>query len=101
MEKSTIPRKPVLMSGSIRFSDSVLNCLVRNMTISGAALDVTEPYDLPECFDLVFKADGTIVPCRVVKKSGSAWPSTNPEKCASNVACRARNGPMSRLDDVL
>ena len=36
------------------------------MTISGAALDVTNAKDIPEHFNLVFKADGTDIPCHVV-----------------------------------
>jgi hypothetical protein len=36
------------------------------MSISGAALDVAEPHDIPERFNLVFKADGTHIPCHVV-----------------------------------
>jgi hypothetical protein len=42
------------------------SCLVRDMTISGAALDVADPHDIPERFNLVFKADGTHIPCHVV-----------------------------------
>jgi PilZ domain len=66
MERLAIPRKPVLMSGAIQFADGAINCLVRDMTISGAALDVADPHDIPERFNLVFKADGTHIPCHVV-----------------------------------
>jgi hypothetical protein len=66
MERRAIPRKPVLMSGAIQFAGSTINCLIRNMTISGAALDVTNPRDIPERFNLVFKADGTQIPCHVI-----------------------------------
>jgi hypothetical protein len=66
MERRAIPRKPVLMSGVINFAGSTINCLIRNMTISGAALDVTNPRDVPERFNLVFKTDGTHIPCHVV-----------------------------------
>jgi hypothetical protein len=59
MERRAVPRKPVLMSGVIKFTGSTINCLIRNMNISGAALDVTNPRDIPERFNLVFKADGT------------------------------------------
>ena len=54
------------MSGAIQFADSTINCLICNMTISGAALDVTNPHDIPERFNLVFKADGTQIPCHVI-----------------------------------
>jgi PilZ domain len=54
------------MSGAIEFAGSTINCLIRNISISGAALDVTNPLDIPERFDLVFKADGTNIPCHVI-----------------------------------
>jgi len=66
MERRAVPRKPVLMSGTIQFAGGAVNCLVRDMSISGAALDVAGPHDIPERFNLVFKADGTRIPCRVV-----------------------------------
>lgn len=66
MERRPISRKPVLMSGAIQFAGNTVNCLVRNMSISGAALDVTNPHDIPERFSLVFKADGTHIPCHVI-----------------------------------
>ena len=66
MERRANPRKPVLMSGAIQFAGGAINCLVSNMTISGAALDVTNPHDIPERFNLVFKADGTQIPCHVI-----------------------------------
>ena len=66
MEKRASPRKTVLMSGAIEFAGSTINCLVRNISISGAALDVTSSLDIPERFNLVFKADGTHIPCHVV-----------------------------------
>ncbi|MGO8911492.1 MAG: PilZ domain-containing protein [Bradyrhizobium sp.] len=66
MERRAIPRNPVLMSGAIRFAASTINCLIRNISISGAALDVINPHDIPELFNLVFKADGTHIPCHVI-----------------------------------
>jgi hypothetical protein len=70
MERRAVPRKPVLMSGAIQFAGGAVNCLVRDMSISGAALDVAEPHDIPERFNLVFKADGTRIPCHVVWRQG-------------------------------
>jgi hypothetical protein len=54
------------MSGAIQFAGSAINCLIRDMTISGAALDVADPRDIPERFNLVFKADEARIPCHVV-----------------------------------
>jgi hypothetical protein len=39
---------------------------VRNISISGAAIDVGSRQDIPERFDLVFKVDGAPIPCHVV-----------------------------------
>ena len=66
MERRAIPPKPVLMSGAIEFAGGTINCLIRDISISGAALDVTNPVDIPDRFNLFFKADGTHIPCHVV-----------------------------------
>ena len=66
MEKRATPRKPVLMSGAIEFAGSTINCLISNMSISGAALEVSNPHDIPERFNLFFKTDGTRIPCHVI-----------------------------------
>jgi PilZ domain len=66
MEKRAEPRKPVLMSGAIEFAGSLTNCLISNISVSGAAIEVTSPHDIPEHFNLVFKADDTRIPCHVV-----------------------------------
>lgn len=66
MERRAIPRKRVLISGTIQFAAGMINCLVRDMSITGAALDVSEPHSVPERFNLVFKTDGTHIPCHVV-----------------------------------
>ena len=54
------------MSGAIQFAHGTINCLIRDISISGAALEVTNTHDIPERFNLVFKADGTHIPCHVV-----------------------------------
>jgi hypothetical protein len=65
MERRAGPRKAVLMSGAIEFAGSTINCLISNISISGAAIEVTGPHDIPEHFNLVFKADATCIPCHV------------------------------------
>jgi PilZ domain len=54
------------MSGAIQFAASTIDCLIRDISISGAALDFTSPRNVPECFNLVFKADASLIPCHVV-----------------------------------
>ena len=57
MERRAKPRKPVLMSGAIEFASSTINCLICDISISGAALEISNPRDIPNRFDLFFKAD--------------------------------------------
>jgi hypothetical protein len=66
MERRAKPRKSVLMSGAIQFADSTINRLICDMSISGAALEITNPRDIAGHFNLVFKADGTHIPCHVI-----------------------------------
>jgi hypothetical protein len=66
MERRAAPRRPVLMSGVIKFADGTADCLICDMSISGAAIEVTGPQVIPERFDLVFKGDDTPLPCYVV-----------------------------------
>jgi PilZ domain len=70
MERRAAPRKPVLMSGAITFADSTVNCLICDMSISGAAIEVTNPQDIPERFNIVFKGDDIPLPCYVVWRNG-------------------------------
>ena len=66
MERRAVPRKLVLMFGTIEFADSKINCIVGNISIAGAALDVIHPNDVLERFTLVFKADNVRIPCHAI-----------------------------------
>jgi hypothetical protein len=59
-------RHRVLKAGTIAFNGGGLSCMVRNVSNSGAALDVVSPVGIPEHFTLVVLADGLQRPCRVV-----------------------------------
>jgi PilZ domain len=66
MERRANPRKKILMSGGIEFAGGHINCLISEISISGAAIEITNPEDIPDRFNLVFKADEAHIPCRVV-----------------------------------
>jgi hypothetical protein len=66
MERRAGPRKTVLMSGAIEFAGSTISCLISNISISGAAIELTNTRNIPERFDLVFKADDARIPCHVI-----------------------------------
>jgi PilZ domain len=65
MERRAIPRKRVLMSGAIEVAGSTISCLISNLSISGAALEISNHLDPPDRFNLVFK-DGTNISCHVI-----------------------------------
>src|SRR5712691_5762824 len=89
MERRAIPRNPVSLSGAIQFAGCLINCLVCDMTISGAALEVAEPHDIPERFNLFLRRTARTFPATSsgAKRTGSAWPSTNPH-VRVRVQCR-------------
>jgi PilZ domain len=66
MDKRAAPRNRVLKAGTIEFGGGAITCMVRNISNSGAALDVTSSVGVPEHFMLVFLADGLHLPCHVI-----------------------------------
>jgi hypothetical protein len=48
---------PSLKAGAIEFGGSAIDCTVRNLSTTGAALDVPSPVGIPEEFDLVVSSD--------------------------------------------
>jgi hypothetical protein len=65
MEKRRTPRHRTLKAGKIAFNDmkSVIDCVVRNLTSQGAALQVASLAGIPSQFILVVDAQRR--PCRV------------------------------------
>jgi len=66
VEKRVTSRNRVLKAGTIEFGGGAIDCTVRNVSNTGAALDVTSPVGIPEKFTLVVPADGLRLPCRIV-----------------------------------
>jgi hypothetical protein len=62
----TFPRRRVLKTGTIEFGGGAIDCMVRNLSTVGAALEVTSPVGIPENFTLIFRTEGLQMPCRVV-----------------------------------
>ena len=65
-EHRTVPRRRLLKSGKISFGGGAIDCTVRNLSETGAALEVNSPVDIPDLFTLVIEPDHIHVPCRVV-----------------------------------
>jgi hypothetical protein len=58
-------RQRVLKSASIEFHGGVIDCVVRNVSETGAALEVASPLGIPETFNLVIPGDHSSRPCKV------------------------------------
>jgi PilZ domain len=57
-------RHRVLEAGTIEFGGGAISCTVRNISATGAALDIASPLGIPAQFTLV--TDGNHLPCRIV-----------------------------------
>lgn len=66
MDLRAANRHRVLKAGTIEFGGSAINCMVRNMSNLGAALDVPSPIGIPDHFTLILQADGHHAPCHVI-----------------------------------
>ncbi len=65
-ERRDKARHRVLKAGTIEFGGGAIDCTVRNLSDTGAALDVTSPVGIPDHFTLFVTADGKHLSCTVV-----------------------------------
>jgi hypothetical protein len=65
-EHRTAPRRRLLKSGRIAFGGGTIDCTVRNLSETGAALEVSSPVGIPEHFTLLIEPNHIRVPCHVV-----------------------------------
>jgi hypothetical protein len=68
MERRQQPRARTLKAARILLNQhhSVIDCTVRNLSPGGACLNVATSLGIPERFDVIFEADHSIRPCRLV-----------------------------------
>jgi hypothetical protein len=64
------PRRRVLKTGSIEFADTVIECTVRDMSDSGAALQVVSPLYIPDRFTLFIQSEQSKRTCRIAWRAG-------------------------------
>jgi PilZ domain-containing protein len=64
-------RHRVLKAGTIEFGGGVIDCTIRNLSATGAALQVESQTGIPDQFTLVIPADGLHMPCRVAWRKAS------------------------------
>ena len=63
------PRHRVLKAGSIEFNGGVIDCTIRNVSDTGAQLEVASPLGIPDSFWLVISGSPTPRHCRVAWRS--------------------------------
>ena len=69
-ERRAVPRHRVFKSGRLAFrGGGGIDCTVRNISSSGARLDIATPVGLPGQLMLVIEADRFIRPCHAVWSS--------------------------------
>ncbi|WP_376711972.1 PilZ domain-containing protein [Bradyrhizobium hereditatis] len=59
------PRHRVLKAGSIEFNGGIIDCTIRNISDTGAALEVASQLGIPDNFWLVISGSNTPRHCRV------------------------------------
>ena len=59
-------RHRVLKAGTIEFSGDAISCTVRNISATGAAVEINSPLWFPDRFTLGITSDGVRRPCRIV-----------------------------------
>ena len=62
-------RHRLLKSGSIRFGDASISCVLRNISEGGVALDVSSQVGIPDQFTLIVHAENKVHSCAVVWRS--------------------------------
>lgn len=72
-EARIAPRRRVLKSGKVAYSDRhvTIDCLVRDMSATGARLRIEGSVTAPDTFELLIPLEGLEANCQVVWRSGA------------------------------
>ena len=65
-DKRDTQQQKVIRAGTISFDGSGIDCLVRNMSVGGANLEVESQIGIPSSFDLVINVERSNHRCHVV-----------------------------------
>jgi hypothetical protein len=66
VETRIAPRYRVMKVAKIEFGATAINCTIRDLSLTGAAIEVPSQAGIPERFTLVMPDDGLHLPCHVV-----------------------------------
>jgi PilZ domain len=62
-------RYRVTKPAQIEYAGHNITCTLRDISITGAALEVFDPTIIPSRFTLVLPEDGLKLPCRVIRRT--------------------------------
>ena len=65
-ERRVKPRHRILKAGTIEFTGQLIPCTVKNLSTSGASVEVNSPLWFPDRFVLAVASEGWRKPCRVI-----------------------------------
>ncbi|MGO9359264.1 MAG: PilZ domain-containing protein [Xanthobacteraceae bacterium] len=65
-EHRIAPRHRVLKAATISFGGGAIDCTIRNLSETGAALEVVSPLYFPDRFTLVIQSSHVKRPCHIV-----------------------------------
>lgn len=69
VETRAAPRYRVRKPAQIEYGGDKIACTIRDLSITGAALEVSDSIAIPEEFTLVVREDGLRLSCHVVRRS--------------------------------
>jgi hypothetical protein len=70
VETRIAPRCRASKAAMIEFAGGSIDCMIRDLSITGAALTVSHKICIPEKFRLVMHGHGLSLPCHVVWRRG-------------------------------
>ena len=70
VENQRAPRQRTFKGGSITLPIGTVNCVIRNMSPTGALLELKGLALVPDDFSLIIKPENTRRQCRVVRREG-------------------------------
>jgi PilZ domain len=70
VESRRAPRQRVLKAGTIEFGGGAIDCLVRNLSTTGAALEISSQVGIPERFSLILPGVGLHLGSHIVWRKG-------------------------------
>jgi hypothetical protein len=94
-EKRKHPRVEVDEPAYVSVGGSVMSCMVRNISVEGAAIDVTNPAFVPQRFRLVMAKDSAVHECSVV------WIQQNRIGVSFAAAPQERQHPDTSIEIVI